>query len=494
MNMASKRLVIPTHIDKNLTPEAREFFVNLFEELYTQIDSLNARIAELEKTQVKLTPENSSIPPSTVHPHKDPKEPKKPKGKTGKKQGGQPGHKRTTRALIPSEQCDDVIVLKPKNCRKCNSALKGKDPQPLRHQVFDLPEIKATVIEYQLQRLLCCNCGTQTCAKLPPGVPQGQCGPRLAAMTGLLLGHFRQSKRRAASFLSDLLKIPCSPAWTVKIQNTVSQALEAPYNELQSELTKQSQLFVDESPTKQSSQKAWIWVAVAKMFAVFGIFTSRKREALQALLGDYRHIIINCDRAKMYYDCKRLQWCWAHLKRDFQKLIDTPDRQVKRLGHDLMKQERLLFEQWQKYKEGHRTWRGFQCTVAPIRDKVHEYLLRGRFSGNAEIVGMCESLLDNEQWLWTFTRVEGIEPTNNRAEQALRPAVIQRKLSFGTQSAKGSRFIERMLTVSETCRIQGRSTFDYMVLAMEAYFSNTAAPSLLPSKKPTCNVRSKNAA
>jgi transposase len=499
--MAKKRFIIPPDIDAELSPRARGFFVSTFDQMQQKSDEqkkeikkLLARIAVLEKQLLKLTPKNSSIPPSTVHPHAKPDPKPKKEPKEPKKQGGQPGHKRTTKPLVPTEDCDEVVVLKPKSCRKCTTKLHGKDEAPLRHQVFELPEIKASIVEYQLERLTCKNCGTQTCAQLPTGVPQGQCGPRLAAMTGLLMGHFRQSKRRTASFLTDLLKIPCSPSWTVKIQNTVSRALEAPYNELQAELTKQSQLFVDESPTKENNKKAWLWAAVAPLFAVFVIFLSRKREALNSLVGKYQHIIINCDRAKMYYDCKQLQWCWAHLKRDFQKLIDNPDKQVKRLGHDLMRQERLLFLQWRKYKEGLKTWQGFQDSVAPIREKIHDYLLRGMFSGNKKIVGICKSLSENEDWLWTFTRVEGIEPTNNRAEQALRPAVIHRKLSFGTQSATGSRFIERMLTVSETCRIQGRSTYDYMVSAMQAHYNKEAAPTLLPTKNPTCNVRSKNAA
>ncbi len=121
-----------------------------------------------------------------------------------------------------------------------------------------------------------------------------------------------------------------------------------PYEELRSKLSRQQRLFVDESPTKQKNTKAWLWVAVAPMLAVFGIFPNRKRTSLKALIGNYQDIILNCDRAKMYFDCKRLQWCWAHLKRDIQKLRDGPDRQVKRLGDDLMRQQKLLFQHWRR--------------------------------------------------------------------------------------------------------------------------------------------------
>ena len=157
--------------------------------------------------------------------------------------------------------------------------------------MIELPEIKPIVTEYQQHRLTCKCCGIQTCAPLPKDVPTGQCGPRLAAFTGLLMGHFRQSKRRAASFLGDLLNVPCSPAWTVKIQNRVSDALAQPYEELRSELQNQKQLFVDESPTKQNKSKAWLWVAVAPWFAVFGIFLTRKRAALKTKRGQVQFLV-----------------------------------------------------------------------------------------------------------------------------------------------------------------------------------------------------------
>lgn len=448
------------------------------------VERYEKRIRELEEKVEKLTPRNSSLPPSTEHPHARPKRKPSP-AKNKRKQGGQKGHKRNIRQLIPCQQCAEVIPCLPEQCRRCGDSLSGQDTSPIRHQVWDLPPIQPTVTEYQQHRLHCPCCGITTCGQLPEGVPSGQCGPRLAAFTGLLMGHFRQSKRRTSLFLEDLLNIPCSAGWTVKIQNLVNDALLAPYQQLRGELSKQKQLFVDESPTKQKREKAWLWVAVAPMFAVFGIFMNRKRESLQELVGDYKKIIVNCDRAKMYFDCKRLQWCWAHLKRDIQKLIDSRDNQVKRLGHDLMRQQKLLFEHWRRYKAGKIKWKTFQDSVRPIRREFNGLLLRGEYSGNASIAVMCEQLYSRRDWLWTFTKVEGIEPTNNTAERALRPAVIYRKLSFGTQSASGSRYLERILTVTETCRLQGRSTYEYMIQAMQASFAGKASPSLLPSESQT---------
>ncbi len=443
------------------------------------IDHYEARLADLESRIQKLTPQNSSLPPSTQHPHAKPERGKRD-GKR-KKRGGQKGHQKHQRELIPAEQCDEVISLQPDACRRCGTLLTGIDAAPIRHQVWELPEIKPIVTEYQQHRLTCPCCGITTCASLPAGVPNSQSGPRLVAFTGLLMGHFRQSKRRASLFLQDLLKMPCCPSLTVKMQNQVAAAIQIPYEQLKGELGSQDQLFMDESPTKQANQTAWLWTAVAPLFAVFAIFASRKGDALPKLLGDSFTGIINCDRAKMYWQAKRLQWCWAHLKRDFQALIDHPDKQVQRLGHDLMRQTKLVFQYWKHYKKGEIRWRTFRRYMSPVRNEINALLLRGEFSCNKRLIGMCSELHKHHQWLWTFVDVEGIEPTNNTAERALRPAVIYRKLSFGTQSETGSRFLERMLTVSETCRLQNRSVYDYLTEAVTAHFSKQDPPTLLPN-------------
>jgi transposase len=135
-----------------------------------------------------------------------------------------------------------------------------------------------------------------------------------------------------------------------------------------------------------------------------------------------------------------------------------------------------LFIHWHQFKSGEIGWESFQPQMQPIREEINRLLLRGRCSGNQRLVGMCRELYNHREWLWTFIEVHGIEPTNNAAERALRPAVIYRKLSFGTQSEAGSRFIERMLTVSETCRLQKRSVFQWLTAAVEANLNNQYAP------------------
>lgn len=463
-----------------MTPAVKAYVLALIAQFESRIAALEKRVEQLSAKSPKATPNNSSVPSSTVHPHNDKDKPGNKKPKSKRKRGGQKGHKKHSRDLVPAEQCTEIFEHHPDACRRCGGELIADALPPKRHQVWELPPIEPIIFEHRLHRGHCSCCGITTSAALPEGVPTGQCGPRLAAFTGLLMGHFRQSKRRASAFLGDLLNIPCSASWTVKIQNLVSDAVADSYEEIRRELAQQKQLYVDESPTNENRQKAWLWVAVAPLITVFGIFANRSRESLVSLVGNYQGIILNCDRAKMYLDGKQLQWCWSHLKRDFQKLIDSPDNRVKRMGHDLMRQERALFKYWRQYKAGEIKWKTFQKYALPIRKEVQYLLLRGRWSKSKKLVGFCQELHKNRDHLWTFTRIQGIEPTNNAAERALRPAVIYRKLSFGTQSAKGSRFVERMLTVSETCRLQNRNAYQFLIEAMQAKFAGRPGPSLLP--------------
>jgi len=471
--------VVTEEIIARQPPEAQaiiRLLLSRIAELEAQVERLTARIEELERQVQGKTPQNSSLPPSTQHPHARPQPPKR---KSKRKRGGQPGHEKHERPLIPSDQCDEVQPVKPAECRRCGAKLSGTDPEPLRHQVWELPEIKPHVTEYQQHRLLCPCCGETTCARLPAGVPAGQAGPRLVALVALLMAYFRQSKRRTALFLETILGQPCSPAWTVKLQKQATAALRPAHEELLAALSAQAQLGIDESPTKEGRQKAWLWTFVAAHFTVFALRLTRAATVLTEHLTDRFGGVVMCDRAKMYWSLGRLQWCWAHLKRDFQALIDHPDPQVKRLGHDLMRPTRKLFAAWARYRDGTITRAGMKRLMHPIRAEIEGLLLRGAFSGNPRLTGMCNELYDHRQWLWTFLEHEAVEPTNNGSERALRHAVIWRKLSFGTQSDHGSRFVETMLTVIETSRQQGRNTFAFVADAVQSHFAHRPPASLL---------------
>ena len=456
---------IPPELEREMTPAVKAFV----ESLLDRLEALEAKVRQADSR-------NSSRPPSTEHPHAKPKRKPIPKGKP---RGGQEGHQRHQRALVPAEQCTAIVDCPPDGCRRCGGELALDHASPLRHQVWELPPIEPQITEYRRLRGHCPCCGISTLGPLPPDVPRGQCGPRLAAFTGLLMGHFRQSKRRAAAFLTDLLNVPCSPAWTVRIQNLVAAALAEPYDELARQLPDQGHLFVDESPTREAGRKAWLWTAVARRFAVFGVFADRSRESLLTLIGRNSSAVVHCDRAKMYLDGRPLQWCWAHLKRDLRARIESPDGKVRRLGHDLERYRKRIFMHWERFRAGAIDRGELRERMAPERTEFEALLLRGRYSGHRKLARFCTGLWNGRDHLWRFVDLEGIEPTNNTAERALRPAVIQRKLSFGTQSKSGSHFLERMLTVSETCRLQGRNLYRYLIDATTAAFASRTAPSLL---------------
>jgi transposase len=438
-----------------------------------QIARLTARVANLE-SKLSKDSSNSSKPPSISHPHD-----KSPsfKPKSGRKRGGQPGHDKHERVLIPAEECQDIVTCVPTECRRCGKGLTGEDPQPIRHQVWELPEIQPIVTEYQQHRLAC-SCGCLTCGELPVGVPTGQAGPRLIAFAGLLMACFRQSKRRAAHFMSLILNQPASAGWMVLLQNRAAEAVAPAYHELAEQLPEQPVMHVDESPTKEGPAKAWVWTFVATTFTFFACRTSRAADVATDLLGKDFCGVVQCDRARMYWAFGRLQWCWAHLKRDFQALIDGSCPTAKRLGHDLMKPTDDLFALWKKVRDGTISRRRFRRQMQPIRQRVDALLLRGYY--NAFTYGFCKELVEHGDNLWTFVDTEGVQPTNNAAEQALRHAVIWRKLSFGTQSVSGSRFVERLLTVIETCRRQSRDVFSWLVAAIQAHYNKEPTPSLLP--------------
>jgi transposase len=438
------------------------------------IDHYERRIAELEARMGK-SPQNSSLPPSSEHPHA---KQTAPKPKSGRRRGGQSGHPRHERRLIPAEQCAAVHDHRPRKCRGCGHQLSGVDPTPLRHQVWELPEIQPLVTEHRRHRLTCESCGQVTCGKLPAGVARGQAGPRLIAFAALLMGSFRQSKRQTARFLTHLLNTPCSPGWVVKLQNQATHALRPAYDDLVERLPAEGRLNIDETPSKQGPLKTWLWTYVAGGFTVFALRLTRKAEELYAHVGEKFAGVVGCDRAKMYCRLSQVQWCWAHLLRDFQALVDSGDSQAKRLGHELLHEAEAMFVLWHRVRDGTLTRRGFKSQMSPIRRQVEALLLRGAFSGNRRFLGMCDELWKGQAHLWTFVDVEGVEPTNNAAERALRQAVIWRKLSFGTQSTAGSRFVETMLTVTETCRQRRTNALTYVTQAIAAHLAGKP-PSLL---------------
>jgi len=440
------------------------------------VDSYKRRIAELEQ-RLGRNSTNSSRPPSS-----DPPSLKRrpPAPASGKKRGGQPGHRRHVRPLVPPEGVRQVVECRPPSCRWCGDALAGCDPEPIRHQVAEVPPVQPVVDEYRLHRLRCPRCRTSTCAKLPPGVPTGAFGPRLRAVLSVLAGAYRLGKRPIRQLASDLLGLSISAGMICRLERQGAAELEAPVGGLREHVRTATSAHIDETSWWQGRDKMWLWAAITKGATVFTIAKSRGAEVARGLLGTDRRKVVISDRFKSYAWVKRRQFCWAHLRRDFQAMIDRGG-EAGEVGRRLLDHSDVLFRWWHRVRDGTLARSSFRLYVSWLRDCLRDDLRGGLACGCARTAGTCRELLAGETHLWTFVRVEGVEPTNNHAERALRHGVIYRKLSGGTDSEAGSRFVERMLSVLATCRQQGMNVLDYLTRCYRAHLDGGPVPSLIPT-------------
>jgi transposase len=459
---------LPQHIWSTLSPEAQVAVTAV-------ILSLEQRIADLEE-KLNKNSTNSSKPPSS-----DPPSVKRrpPAPASGKKRGGQPGHHRKARPLVPPEQLRQVIDCKPTRCRWCHDALAGDDPEPIRHQVAEVPPVTPVVDEYRLHRLVCPRCRTSTCATLPPGVPTGAFGPRLRAILSVLAGGYRLGKRPIRQLAFDLLGLSISVGMICRLERQSADELEAPVEELRQYVREAAVAHIDETSWWQGRDKMWLWAAVTRLVTVFVIAPSRGADVAKEMLGTDAKKVVISDRLKSYAWIKRHQFCWAHLDRDFQAMIDRGGESAE-VGRLLLGHSERLFDWWHRVRDGTMARATLRSKVAMMRFSLREDVRRGVKCGCVKTAGTCRELLTGEGHLWTFVRVEGVEPTNNDAERALRHGVIYRKLSGGTDGEAGSRFVERILSVVATCRQQEINVLDYLTRCYQARLDGKAVPSPLP--------------
>jgi transposase len=474
--VSKTELPLPKDLWERIPPDMQAALWVVIEGYAQRIATLEAELAAL-KTRVNQNSQNSSRPPSSDGPGVKRRPPQEP---SGRKRGGQPGHPPHRRVLVPLEQVQVVVPCLPSQCRRCGEELDGSDPTPLRHQVTEIPEPIPHVTEYQLHRLTCPRCGVTTCGSLPPGVPAVSYGPRLASLVALCSGAYRLSKRMVATFCTDVLGVPLALGEVCQVADWVTTALESPVQEARAYVRTQH-VNGDETTWREQRQRVYVWVAVTQWVSVFLIRASRGASVLRELLGEGYKAVLTSDRAKAYNGppLQKRQLCWAHLQRDFQAMIDRggPAAEVGRL---LLLHAEVVFGWWHWVREGQWKRTTFQRRLPWLRRSLRAALEQGTWSPCDQTAARCREVLRVEPALWTFVRVEGVEPTNNAAERALRHAVQWRKTSYGTDSAGGSRFVETMLTVVTTCRQQQRNVLAYLTACCQARYAGTPPPSLLP--------------
>src|SRR5450755_1783163 len=450
------------------------------EKAQQQIAQLQAELHEL-RAQLRRNSSNSSTPPSA-----DPPGAPKPvvKTPTGRKPGGQPGHTGHHRLRLPPERVSTIVPYVPTVCDHCQAPLSAEpgpgDPEPAWHQVAELPVLAAVITEHQGHARTCPCCGCVNRAQIPPEIRAHVIGPRLAAAMSYFASRHHVGRRGVEEIVETVFEVPTSLGSISALEAEMRDALANPYQEAQEAVREAPVKNTDETGWSEKGQKRWLWGAATATVDFFVIHLRRNFEGLQALLGETIHGIVCSDRWSVYskLPLELRQICWAHLKRDFQKLIDRggPAEAIGRGGLEVVE---CLFADWWAFRRGELDRPGLQARVDPVARELQGVLEQGCSCADSKAATFCANVLALYPALWLFAAIEGVEPTNNHAERILRLGVLWRKNAFGCHSAAGCRYVERMLTVVQTLRLQKRPVLDYLYRAIVAHRSGLPAPQLL---------------
>jgi transposase len=454
-----------------------------------QIVRLEERIRRLEE-QARRDSRTSSRPPSSDPPKTRQQRRAEARAKAKellrgeRKAGGQPGHRGSGRELRPEDQVDEIVDHYPQACRDCGQEFSAGERRPGsrfgRHQVAELPPISVILTEHRTHRLGCRECGAKTTAGLPAGIAGSAFGPSLQAALVTLTARNRVSRRGMIELARDLFGVSVSIGTVDQICQRASDALTGPHAQLHDWVLDQGAVHVDETGWRTAGDGRALWTLTTPGAALFQIAERCNREQFQALIGAYPGIVIS-DRWNGYehLDPHQRQVCWSHIQRDFRRHSEGLAEQ-KTFGQRGLELTRRVFSAWRAYQHAHHDREQLKAEIAPIQTELRQLLedaspksrrtrWHRRFANN---------LLKVWPALWTFVTLEGVEPTNNPAERALRGPVIHRKLSHGTTSAGGERFAERAQSAAATCRLQNRSLFAYLRELLTAHNRGDPFPAL----------------
>ena len=455
------------------------------ERLASQVEVLSARVARQDERIAQLerrlnrSSRNSSSPPSVDPPRKTSKRGKDPSGRS---QGAQAGHEGHGRELLPLAAVDEVIEHWPECCGCGHVFAEGElraVGEPLRHQVEELPVISAVVIEHRAQRVCCPGCGKQTRAALPGDVANSAFGPRFQAAVAALSVRNRVSRRDVVELCEELFGARICGGTVDAILTRVADALQDPYEDLLGRVRASESLNMDETGWRLKGSQRALWGMFTQRHAFFHVAAGRHEEHAKRLLEGHEGIVTS-DRwwAYSHLPLARRQVCWSHLKRDFQAHAEGLGAEKEFGEHGLALSERVfwafeVFQHTGDRRELKRTIRSLGREYKPI---IRRYA--SKRARNKRCRGMARNLLKAWPALWTFAAYDGVQPTNNHAERALRSAVIYRKLSLGNQSERGEQRTARLLSAHTTCRLQRRSLFVYLTEALTAHARGDPVPLL----------------
>jgi len=450
-----------------------------------RIAGLEDRVGELEATvrdlvsRLDQNSSNSSVPPSANPPQAPKPVVKTP---TGRKPGGQPGHQACVRPRLPRERVQHVIDYIPKTCDHCDAPLPAEagknDPEPVWHQVAELPEVLVEVTEHLAHGRTCPGCAKVTWESIPEPIREHAFGARLVALLSYLSGNPHVSKRGIQEIVETVLGVPMALGTVANLEQEMSAALAPAHAEAQAAVQAAPVKNVDETGWKQAGKTCWMWAAATTIVACFVIHSSRGAAGLAALLGRLKGVVCS-DRWAVYgrRAAGLRQLCWAHLKRDFQKLVDRGG-DAQETGKAGLAAVAIVFELWHAFRGGGLSRRQLRQEMACWRADLHDQLKQGCACKDSKAATFCENLLAVEPALWTFVDKPNVEPTNNHIERLLRSGVLWRKNAFGCHSVAGCRFVERILTVVQTLRLQKRPVLEFLRTTLTAHRHGEAAPKL----------------
>lgn len=450
-------------------------------QLQQQQAQLVARIADLE-ARLNQHSQNSAKPPSSDPPSAPPRPERVPRGR---QRGGQVGHPRHERIVPTPEQITETADHYPTTCPHCGSDVSDNQHDVCAVQtqyVWDLPPIVPEIVAHQYHTVMCLACYELVTAPRPADVPPGGFGARVVAKISILHGRYRISHREVVQLLADLFQFPISLGGVVVCQATASAALAPIYADLQAQVQAAPVVNIDETGWKEAGKRRWLWTVVSAVATLFLVASGRGKGVLHQVIGTDYAGILGSDRGRAYLGTppERHQLCWAHLIRNFVALSERRGT-VARWATDWLALSDIVFRVWHMYQGGGIDRAHVQAALEPIQATMHALLVTGAQRWDAGDA-ISQELLEHWDALWTFVRTDGVEPTNNAAEQALRPAVLWRKGCFGANSADGNRFVERILSVSATCQQQERHLLSVLTTAVTAYWQGLPAPMLRPAQ------------
>ncbi len=435
----------------------------------------------LESLQERLGKDsrNSSKPPTSDGPAAPPKPPTPP---TGRKRGGQPGRKGSARVMLPEGSEDRTVAVPLACCPHCRGEVpSGAITGTRLHRVVDLAQRLTDVIAYALEEGICPHCQRKVRAALPPEAAPGGIGPRLQAAAAYLRTEGRMSLTPLQRFLSEVTGVAVSRGWLHESGVALGNHLLPAWEDLSQQIRTADVLNLDETGFGRKDRD-WIWVALSARTALFHFSDTRGARALTAMLPEDFSGVIGTDRYGAYNALKSAvrQFCWAHLRREFIALSESAKPEVAALGKRLLTEQEEVFALWQAFRAGEISRKDLRACTALNLARLKRGLIQASTMDHRAARNLGKDLLRKWDKLWVFLKVEGVEPTNNAAERALRPLVILKRIFQRLPSADGKRFFERLLSLGTTARIRGVPYFDWLLKALHAAQSNQPLPALEP--------------